>query len=76
MKKIPGQSWMLACLIVALSSPAALALLINQGFFVSDDGLFHLYRLVALDDAIRHGVFYPRIFPTFAFGYGQAVFSY
>jgi hypothetical protein len=45
-------------------------------FFTSDDGLFHLYRLAALDEAFRQGVLYPRLFPSFAYGYGQAVLAY
>jgi 6-pyruvoyl-tetrahydropterin synthase related domain len=45
-------------------------------FFGSDDGLLHLFRLHGLDDAIHQGILYPRLFPTFAFGYGHAVLSY
>src|SRR6476646_10248926 len=44
--------------------------------FKSDDGVAHLFRLHGLDDALRQGIFYPRILPSFAFGYGHAVFSY
>ncbi len=62
--------------LVALLCVPAIAPLLSLPFFSSDDGLFHLYRLAALDDALRHGEFYPRIFPSFAFGYGQAVLSY
>jgi hypothetical protein len=69
-------TWRIAALgIVLLSLPANYPLF-TAPFFTSDDGWFHLYRLAALDDAIRHGVVYPRLFPSFAFGYGQAVFSY
>jgi uncharacterized membrane protein len=45
-------------------------------FFSSEDGILHLFRLHGLDDAIRQGVIYPRLFPDFAFGYGHAVLSY
>lgn len=55
--------------------PAAWPLL-RPGFFVSDDGLFHIYRTAALADAWRQGVLYPRLFPDFGFGYGQAVLNY
>lgn len=40
------------------------------------DGLLHLYRLVALDHAIRHGDLWPRYVPGFLFGYGAPVFNY
>jgi hypothetical protein len=66
--------WWLAALCL-LSLPAAWPLA-QIPFFASDDGLFHLYRLAALDDALRHGVFYPRLFPSFGYGYGQAVLAY
>ena len=54
----------------------ALAPLLRAGFYVSDDGLFHVYRIAALADAWQHGVLYPRLFPDFGFGYGQAVFNF
>jgi hypothetical protein len=54
----------------------ALAPLLRPGFYVSDDGLFHVYRIAALADAWQHGVLYPRLFPEFGFGYGQAVFNF
>ena len=54
----------------------ALAPLLQPGFYVSDDGLFHVYRIAALADAWQHGVLYPRLFPQFGFGYGQAVFNF
>ncbi|MCA1553393.1 MAG: hypothetical protein LC737_03350, partial [Chloroflexi bacterium] len=65
--------WLL--LVVALCVPAVVPLL-TLPFIATDDGLFHLYRLAALDYAVRHGDVYPRIFPSFAFGYGQPVLSY
>ena len=54
----------------------ALAPLLQPGFYVSDDGLFHVYRIAALADAWQHGALYPRLFPQFGFGYGQAVFNF
>ncbi len=54
----------------------ALIPLLKPGFFVSDDGLFHVYRVAALADAWQHGVLYPRLFPQFGFGYGQAVLNF
>lgn len=40
------------------------------------DGLLHLYRLVALDNAIQHGDLWPRYVPGLLFGYGAPVFNY
>ncbi len=59
--------WLLALL---LSLPACWPLW-QPGFFVSDDGLFHLYRIAALGDALQLGYLYPRWFAEFGFGYGQ-----
>ncbi|MCL4832866.1 MAG: hypothetical protein KJZ86_10510 [Caldilineaceae bacterium] len=50
--------------------------LLRPGFFISDDGRFHVYRIAALADAWREGVLHPRLFPDFGFGYGQAVLNY
>jgi hypothetical protein len=61
--------------IVLLILPA-LVPLGGGDFFASHDGLFHVYRLAALDQAVRSGVLYPRWFPEFAFGYGHPVFNF
>ncbi len=61
---------------VALLVLPALAPLARPGFFESHDGLFHVYRLAALDRAVRAGVLYPRWFPEFAFGYGHPVLNF
>lgn len=42
----------------------------------SADGLLHLYRIVALDQALRQGVLFPRWLPDLAFGYGQPLFVF
>lgn len=68
-----GWAWWLLALLVSL--PACLPLL-QAGFFASDDGLFHLYRVAALGDALRQGLFYPRWFAEFGFGYGQPVLHF
>jgi hypothetical protein len=62
--------------LALLLSVPALWLLLRPGFFLSDDGLFHLYRLAALDEAIHAGVAFPRWFPDFAFGYGFPVLNF
>lgn len=40
------------------------------------DGEFHLVRLFELDRAVRAGVFYPRLAPDLAMGFGYPVFNY
>ncbi len=54
----------------------ALGPLLRPGFFVSDDGRFHVYRMAALARAWEQGVLHPRLFPEFGFGYGQAVLNF
>lgn len=61
--------------VIGLILPA-LWPLAAAGFFVSDDGRFHVYRLAALAAAWRQGVLWPRLFPDFGFGYGQAVLHF
>ena len=67
---IPTPWW-----VVLLMLPA-LVPLARAGFFDSHDGLFHVYRLQALDRAVRAGVLFPRWFPEFAFGYGHPVLNF
>lgn len=62
--------------MAAVAALPALWPLARPGFFVSDDGLFHIYRLAALDEALRAGVLFPRWFPDFAFGYGYPVLNF
>jgi hypothetical protein len=61
--------------VLLLALPAVVPLF-QSGYLDSHDGLFHLYRLQALDEAFKSGVFYPRWFPQFAFGYGHPVLNY
>ncbi len=63
-------------LLALLTLPAALPLLLNAGLPNTADGVLHLYRTVELDRAWRDGVFYPRIAPDFAYGYGYPIFNY
>jgi len=58
-----------------LALPAT-AWLWQDGYLATHDGLHHLFRLAALDDALHQGVVYPRWFPDFAFGYGQPILNY
>lgn len=76
-----GRAWLsrlyrFGWLLPVLLTLPALVPLLRAGFFVSDDGLFHVYRIAALADAWQHGVLYPRLFPQFGFGYGQAVLNF
>lgn len=64
-----------ALLAVGLTLPA-LWVLARPGFFASDDGQFHVYRIAALANAWQDGVLAPRIFPEFGFDYGQAVLNF
>lgn len=70
-----GQTWRPGALALLLTLPALWPLL-RPGFFASDDGLFHVYRVAALADAWGQGVLHPRIFPQFGFDYGQAVLNF
>ena len=63
-------------LLAMLLTLPALWLLARPGFFVSHDGRFHVYRIAALANAWQDGVLYPRLFPEFGFGYGQAVLNF
>ncbi len=40
------------------------------------DVFLHFYRIIALDDLIRNGVFFSRWFPNLAFGYGYPIFQF
>jgi hypothetical protein len=54
-----------ALLVALLLTLPALLPLLRGGFFVSDDGLFHVYRTAALAEAWQQGVLWPRLFPDF-----------
>jgi len=62
-------------LVILATLPACWPLL-RPGFLVTDDGRFHIYRIAALAQAWQDGVLYPRLFPDFGFGYGQAVLNF
>lgn len=58
-----------------LTLPATMPL-IQPTITRSADGLLHLYRLVALDHAIRQGALFPRWLPDLAYGYGLPLFVF
>jgi hypothetical protein len=45
-------------------------------YYVMDDGLGHLFRILEFDRVVHEGVFYPRWAPDLAFGYGYPVFNF
>jgi len=69
-------SHVLGILLALLLSIPAVFPLLKGGYFISHDGLFHLYRLAGLDRALHEGVIYPRWFPDFAYGYGHPILNY
>ena len=68
--------WLRAPLLTLALALPALFLLFQPGFFVSDDGRFHVYRIAALARAWLAGVLHPRLFPEFGFGYGQEALNF
>ncbi len=61
--------WLLLALISCLP-------LARAGFFQTDDGIFHFYRLASLIRHIEAGHLYPRWFADFAFGYGHPILNF
>jgi hypothetical protein len=70
-----GKAVWAGALAAVLALPALWPLW-RGGFFVSDDGRIHVYRVAALAEAWQQGVLHPRLFPDFGFGYGQAVLNF
>ncbi len=69
---------LIACVLIpcALIGAAALLFLLPIPWAATPDGFFHLHRTRALAEAFQAGVFYPRLFPDFAFDYGYPVLNY
>ena len=63
-------------LLAALLASFSTLPLFQPYFFASSDGLFHLYRLMEYDRALRDGVLYARWAPDFFLGYGFPLFNY
>ncbi len=63
-------------LLVWLLSVPAVTPLIQPTLTRSADGLLHLYRIVALDQALQQGAFFPRWLPDLAYGYGLPLFVF
>lgn len=62
-------------LLVALSI-FALRPLLGTEYLAAHDAFAHLYRLYALDQALRQGILFPRWFPDFVFGYGYPILNF
>ncbi len=65
-----------ALLLVPLISLVALWPFLTRPLPATDDGMFHLLRLVELDRCLRHGTLLPRWAPDFAHGYGYPFFNF
>jgi hypothetical protein len=63
-------------LLVTLFTLPALSPLWNLTLPQSYDGLHRLHRLIEFDQAVRHGVFFPRWIPDVVHGYGYPLFNY
>lgn len=64
---------LVVCLLAVM---LALVPLFQSGLVSTHDGLIHVQRLIALDEAMRKGVLLPRWLPDLAYGYGEPVFLY
>ena len=63
-------------LALALLPLSALSPLLAPGLFSTPDGLFHIFRAVALEAALREGNLYPRWAPDFVQGLGYPIFNF
>lgn len=63
-------------LLVWLLVLPAITPLIQPTLTRSADGLLHLYRLVALDQTVQQGIWFPRWLPDLAYGYGFPLFIF
>jgi hypothetical protein len=77
----PGfaRSWrqtLVGLLLVTLFCLPALSPLWSLTLPQSYDGFHRLHRLMEFDQAVRHGVLFPRWAPDFVFGYGYPVFNF
>jgi hypothetical protein len=70
-----GTDWLALAVLTLLLVPL-LTPLQGSHIPVTHDGHHHLFRLYALDLAIRGGSLWPRWLPDMGFGYGFPVFNY
>jgi hypothetical protein len=67
---------LLVMLALACLSLTAIHPLLFGTLPVSNEGPVHLYRLVALDHAVRNGDVWPRYLPGMLYGYGSPLFNF
>ncbi|RME11166.1 MAG: hypothetical protein D6802_07435 [Ardenticatenia bacterium] len=68
-----NQTWVSWVSVLVLLALLGLAV---PGIGYTHDGYFHAYRILGLREALTQGVWYPRFFPEFSFGYGFPVLHY
>lgn len=66
----------LGLLVLLLLCGVAIAPLLRDDIPCTHDGGLHYYRVVAMRQALRHGILYTRYLPDLAFGYGFPFFNY
>lgn len=71
-----GTQNLVPLLLLWLFTLPAISPLLQPTLTDSADGLLHLYRGVALEQAIRQGELFPRWLPDLAFGYGFPLFVF
>src|SRR5258708_3230345 len=64
--------------VASVGAIAALALwpVLRAGYPAIGDGLIHFYRLVAFEDLLQHGVWFPRWATDLGYGYGYPLFNF
>ena len=73
--RLGDAGWFPLVLLWLLCLPALFPLL-QPTITQSADGLLHLYRLVALQQAVQQGGLFPRWLPDLAYGYGFPLFVF
>ncbi|MDT8304356.1 MAG: hypothetical protein RRC07_00355, partial [Anaerolineae bacterium] len=71
----PARNW-LALAILLAGVLLALQPLLAGHLPWRADGLLHVYRLVELERAVRHGELFPRWLPDLGYGFGFPLFNY
>lgn len=68
--------WLLGLLATTLAALPATWILWLPGYLASNDGIFHLTRLIDHERMLRAGVWYPRWLPDFGLGHGYPIFDF
>ena len=67
---------LVAASVILVLAAVALIPLFLPGIAESDDILVSIYRVFALQESWRQGLFYPRFAPVLGFGYGEPLFQF